>query len=262
MPCSGGRGLTRDQPGGQIAHVHLALRLAGGRHRRQRLLLQHQLPRAQLLLLHLPCDCTRRRSERHQQSEREQPSDAAGQGSWRTQQRHVHCPPPEGWRHRDPRWGATTPPLLTLSRVGGLVGRTQLGKGVVEIDCGIDLPARSPAVAVAALCGARVQAQARLDFRKEAPVPARLKTSWVHKCICTTGMAFGQLLASLAQLVQKAFKKVAHRGWSAGGSGRESGSGSAGAGHVHGRENGCDAAVRDPCPAHGRGCVTCKAETA
>lgn len=53
---------------------------------------------------------------------------------------------------------------------------------------------------------------------------------------------------------------MAYPGWSAGGSGRESGSGSAGAGHVHGRESGCDAADRDPCPAHGRGCVTCKAK--
>lgn len=55
--CPGGFGLTRDQAGGQVAHIHLALRLAGGRHRGKRLLLQHQLPRAQLLLLHLPRDC-------------------------------------------------------------------------------------------------------------------------------------------------------------------------------------------------------------
>lgn len=51
------KGLTGDQPGGEVAHIHLALRLAGSGHSRQRLLLQHQLPRAQLLLLHLPRDC-------------------------------------------------------------------------------------------------------------------------------------------------------------------------------------------------------------
>ena len=38
--------------------AHLPLRLRGSRHRRCRLLLQHQLSRPQLLLLHLPRNCT------------------------------------------------------------------------------------------------------------------------------------------------------------------------------------------------------------
>lgn len=48
---------TSDQARCQVAHIHLSLRLGGSGHSRRRLLLQHQLPRTQLLLLHLTLDC-------------------------------------------------------------------------------------------------------------------------------------------------------------------------------------------------------------